>query len=82
MVPGASRDRVAGWLGDALEVSVRAPAERGRANAAVEALLPAALCLAPGDARVVAGASSPRKQLEIRWLSLAEIRARLAKLEP
>ncbi len=36
VVPKSSRDCIAGWLGDALKVRVRAPAERGKANAAVE----------------------------------------------
>ena len=39
VVPKASRDRVVGWLGDRLKVQVRAAPERGKANAAVEALL-------------------------------------------
>ena len=45
VVPGSSKDEVAGWLGDALKVRVGAPAERGRANAAVEKLV------APGRPR-------------------------------
>ena len=43
VVPSASRDEVAGCLGDALKGRARAPAERGRANKAVEALLAAEL---------------------------------------
>ena len=43
VVPSASRDEVAGWLGDVLKGRVRAPAERGRANKAVEVLLAAEL---------------------------------------
>ena len=35
VVPGASRDRVAGMLGDALKVQVSAPPEAGKANKAV-----------------------------------------------
>lgn len=39
VVPGSSRDQIVGWLGDALKVKVTAPPEKGRANAAVVAIL-------------------------------------------
>src|SRR5947207_8641105 len=45
VVPGASRDRIAGKLGDALKVQVSAAAERGKANAAVIAVIAATLGL-------------------------------------
>jgi uncharacterized protein (TIGR00251 family) len=78
VVPGASRDGVAGWLGDALKVRVTAPAERGRANAAVEEVVADALGLPRESVRVVRGTTSPRKTLEILGLSEAEIRERVA----
>lgn len=77
VVPGSSRDGVAGWLEDTLKVRVSAPPERGRANAAVEALLGEALGLPKGAVRVVAGAASPRKVVEIAGLEEAEVRRRL-----
>jgi uncharacterized protein (TIGR00251 family) len=80
VVPGASRDGIAGWLGERLKIRVSAPAERGRANAAVEAILAEALGVAPGQVRVVAGTSSPRKRVEIAGLSEAEVRSRLARV--
>ncbi|MFP6608142.1 MAG: DUF167 domain-containing protein, partial [Myxococcota bacterium] len=43
VVPGSSRDAIAGWLGEALKVRVRAPAERGKANASVEKIVADAL---------------------------------------
>ena len=39
VVPGASRDRIVGKLGDALKVAVSKPPEAGAANKAVIALL-------------------------------------------
>ena len=39
VVPGASRTRLAGQLGDALKVAVAAPPEAGKANAALIELL-------------------------------------------
>ncbi len=80
VVPGSSRDGVVGWLGETLKVRVKAPAERGRANAAVERTLAAALALPEDRARIVAGRSSPRKVVEISGLSEAEVRERLSKL--
>jgi uncharacterized protein YggU (UPF0235/DUF167 family) len=76
-VPGSSRDCVAGWLGNTLKVRVTAPAERGKANAAIEAVVAEALGLPTGSARVVAGRISPRKVLEISGLSEAEVYRRL-----
>ncbi|MEQ9560930.1 MAG: DUF167 domain-containing protein, partial [Woeseiaceae bacterium] len=81
VVPGASRSGIAGWLGDALRVRVTAPAERGKANAAVEALLREVLDLPSGSVRIIAGGSSPRKTVEIIGLSEVEIRKRLADVQ-
>lgn len=74
---GASRDRIAGWLGDALKVSVTAAPERGKANAAVEALLAEALGVPRSAVTVVAGHTQPRKQVEVAGLPADEVRRRL-----
>ena len=65
VVPKASRDEIAGWLGDRLKIRVSAPPERGKANAAVEKLLAETLGLPPSAVRVVAGATTPLKAVEI-----------------
>ena len=78
MVPKSSRHGVAGWLDDTLKVRVRAPAERGKANAAVERVVAEALDLPLKTVRIVAGATSPRKILKIAGLSEAEVRHRLS----
>ena len=77
VVPGASRNGIAGWLGDTLKVRVTAPAEQGKANAAVEALLAEALGVAKDRVRIASGAASPRKVVEIAGLSEDEVRSRL-----
>lgn len=82
VVPGSSREAIAGWLGETLKVRVAAPPERGRANAALEALLADALALPPGSVRVVAGRASQRKLLEVQGLREAELEQRLSKLAP
>jgi len=79
VVPGSSRDCVAGWLEDVLKVRVRAPPERGKANAAVEKLLADALGVPPDTVRIVSGMTAARKTAEISGLSLAEIHERLTK---
>ena len=79
VVAGSSRTGIAGWLGDTLRIRVSAPAERGKANAAVEALLSQVLDLPGGGARIVSGTASPRKVVEIIGLSEAEIRRRLSE---
>jgi len=79
VVPGASRDEIAGWLGDALKVRVTAPPERGRANTAVERLLAAVLGVSAECVRVVAGLSSARKTVVIEHLSATQVRKRLGK---
>ncbi len=80
VVPGSSRDCIAGWLGEALKVRVSAPAERGKANAAVEKLVAGALGIPAKCARIVTGRTSARKVIEISGLSEAEIHHRLSKV--
>lgn len=55
------------------------PAERGKANAAVEATVAEAVGVSKACVRVVAGHASPRKVIEIAGLSEAEVHDRLAK---
>ena len=78
VVPASSRNCIAGWLGEALKVRVTAPAEAGKANAAVEATIAEALGVQRKYARVIAGRSSPRKVLEITGLSESEVQRRLS----
>ena len=78
VVAGSSRSGIVGWLGETLRVRVTAPAERGKANAAVLGLLREALELSSGGAKIVSGHSSPRKVVEVVGLSESEIRRRLS----
>lgn len=80
VVPGSTREGIAGWLGDALKVRVRAPAEAGRANEAVVRVVAAALGLSTEAVRIAAGGASPKKILEIDGLDLATLRARIDAL--
>lgn len=75
--PGAPRTRVLGWRGAALKVAVASPPERGAANAELERFLAEALGLPRGAARVVAGAASRDKTVEIQGLDEAGLARRL-----
>jgi uncharacterized protein (TIGR00251 family) len=66
VVPGSSRDRIVGELGDVLKVAVTAPPEKGKANKAVVRLLAKALNLAAGQIEVLTGHGSPNKGVLIR----------------
>ena len=59
-VPGASRDRIVGPLGNALKVAVSAPPERGAANKAIIALLAERLAIHPSRITILRGQNSPR----------------------
>jgi uncharacterized protein YggU (UPF0235/DUF167 family) len=77
-IPGSSRNCVVGWLNDTLKVRVTAAAERGKANAAIEAVVAEALGVSRACTRVVAGRTSSRKVLEVTGLSEAEVYRRLS----
>ena len=78
VVPGSSRDQVAGRYGEGIKVQVSAPPEGGRANDAVVRVIAAALGLKPQQVRIVTGHAQPRKVLEIEGLTAAEALDRLA----
>jgi uncharacterized protein (TIGR00251 family) len=79
VVPGASRSGICGWLDDHLKVRISQPPEKGKANAALEAIICQALNLPAGSAKVVAGTASTRKTLEIHGLSPLEVEKYLGK---
>jgi uncharacterized protein YggU (UPF0235/DUF167 family) len=77
-VPGASRDQLAGPLGDRFKVRVSARPEGGQANRAIVALLAGALGIPARDISIVQGQSNPEKQARVLGLSAHEAAARLA----
>ncbi len=77
VVPGASRDRVVGVLGECLKVTVATAAQKGRANVAVAKLLAGAVGVAPRDVTLSAGQTSPRKEFRISGASAQEVRSTL-----
>jgi uncharacterized protein (TIGR00251 family) len=80
VVPGSSRDRVAGRYGDGIKVQVCAPPENGKANKAVVAVLAGALGIKASQVVLVRGQSQPRKVFEIAGMDQAMLEAKLAEL--
>lgn len=77
VVPGASRTKISGILGTALKVTVAAPPEGGKANAAVVKLLASLLGLQRRDVQIVGGRTRPLKRIRLAGLSAEEARRRL-----
>lgn len=65
VTPRADRDEVCGWRGAELLIRVTAPPEAGKANAAVEKTIAAALGVPKSAVRVARGHSSRSKHVEI-----------------
>jgi uncharacterized protein (TIGR00251 family) len=71
--PKASANRAAGEHGGALKVAVTAPPEKGKANAAVIALLSKVLGVPKSSIEIIRGDASRTKTLSIRGRTKAEL---------
>jgi len=78
VVPGASREEVAGLHAGALRVRVTAPAEGGKANRAAAALVARAVGGKRGE--VVSGGSGRRKRVAVPGVALEAAAERLSAL--
>ena len=76
-VPGASRDAIAGVLGDRLKVRVSAPPEGGKANKAICAVVAAALSVRPRLVSIESGHGSAEKTLRIAGVPAGRVRQML-----
>lgn len=79
VVPGASRSRIVGPLGDALKIQIAAAPEKGKANAAVKKLIAQTLGVTEKSVELVRGESQPRKTIRIEGVSAD---AAIAALQP
>jgi len=80
--PKASADSILGEHAGALKISVTAPPEKGKANAAVIALLSKEFRVPKSSIEIVRGHTSRRKTLRIRGLTkqkLSELLQRASK---
>ncbi len=64
-VPGASRDQIAGLLGDRLKVRVSAPPEGGKANKAICKLIASALGVKVRRVTIESGQTNPEKVVRV-----------------
>jgi len=78
--PRAQRDALRGERDGALVVRVTAPPVEGRANEALARVLGKALDVPPSAVRVVRGAGSRDKLVEVAGLSAASARQKLGEL--
>ena len=78
VVPGASRHKIAGILGDCLKITTAAPPEKGKANQAVAQILAKALGLDRRAVALTSGPTNPRKEFRLTGLSADQVRAALA----
>jgi uncharacterized protein YggU (UPF0235/DUF167 family) len=76
--PRAAGSELVGRHGAAWKLRVAAPPEGGRANDAATALVADALAVPRSDVKLVAGASSRDKVVEIAGLGAAEVDRRLS----
>ena len=77
-VPGASRDQIAGVIGDRLKVRVSAPPEDGKANKAISKLLAKALGVKNAQVSIESGATNPEKIIRIAGVTTNDLRRRLS----
>ena len=79
-VPGSSRDRLAGVLGSELKVAVSAAPEKGKANAAIAAVLARAAGLDKRQVSLATGPTHPHKEFRFAAMTAEQLRRRLAAL--
>ena len=81
VVPNASRDKIAGVLGDCVKITTAAPPEKGKANAAVAKTLAKALGVSPRKVKLISGPTNPRKEFLIGGAAVEDVRQTLAGLK-
>lgn len=80
VVPGASRDKIVGVLGQCLKIATSTAPEKGKANTAVGKILAKALDIQAQEVALVSGPTNPRKEFQIAGLSAAAVRKKLQAL--
>jgi hypothetical protein len=79
VVPGSSRNQIAGRLGEDVKIQVTAPPEGGEANKAVIDLLAECLNIQSYRIKLIRGHYQPRKSFQIAGLTLDEVNEKLGK---
>ena len=76
-VPNASRDQVAGAIGERLKIRVAAPPEDGKANKAICAVLAKTLGVRPKQVTVESGHTGVEKTVRVAGITVTQVAARL-----
>ncbi len=76
-VPGASRNEIAGIIGDRLKVRISAAPEAGKANKAICELLASALGVKMKQVSIDAGQTNPEKIVRIDSAVLVDVMSKL-----
>ena len=79
VVPRASKNEIAGLLGDALKIRLQAPPVEGKANKALIEFLAEELNVSKKQIEIRGGETGRNKQILVRGLTEADARARLLK---
>jgi uncharacterized protein (TIGR00251 family) len=77
---GASQTRLVGAWGTALKLAVAAPAEGGKANAAVVKLVAEIFGVKKTGVCVLSGQAHPVKRIAVEGITVAEARSRLERV--
>ena len=80
VVPGSSRDKIVGVLGDALKIATATAPEKGRANKSVAQTLAKALGVDNRSVVITAGLTNPHKEFQIENETVESLRAKLKKI--
>jgi uncharacterized protein (TIGR00251 family) len=79
VVPGSSRNAIAGILGDALKVNISAPPEKGKANQQLLKLLAKTMDKPKSDVTIRTGSHQPRKEIPVAGITRSQL---LEKVRP
>ena len=77
VVPGSSRDRIVGVLGNSLKITTSTAPERGKANQAVTKTLAKALGINTRNVKLISGKTGAQKKFAISEISCSDVRRKL-----
>ncbi len=80
VVPGSSRTKISGLLGDALKVTVAAAPEKGKANKELIKYLAKTLDISKSSITIVAGEKDHRKSVQIEGINIVTLKNILSGL--
>lgn len=81
VVPGSSRNRIAGRYGDGIKVQVSAAPERGKANEAVIELLAGALGVHRSRISLISGTTQARKVFGVEGMEQGDLERIVSTIE-